>query len=281
MWPPEALEFLRELEDNNDRDWFKANRARYDEHLVAPARALAASLAHLGEPRFFRPYNDARFGNRPPLKEQLGVAIGYTGAGGWYVELSLDGLLVEPGCTTRHPTSSSASARRSTTGAGQPRSSGRCARRWTRDFRSSSPSSNAPPRGYPQDHPRIDHLRRKHLTVFRRHELEPWLHEPACTEIVGRELDATRPLVAGCASTSVRRRSSSAGADARQDQGVGGDWTPAVPWSADGAQVDHDHSCRRRLRRLRADAAARRARGPVHRGRSAPDGLRAVHRACR
>jgi uncharacterized protein (DUF2461 family) len=26
MWPPEALEFLRELEDNNDRDWFKASR---------------------------------------------------------------------------------------------------------------------------------------------------------------------------------------------------------------------------------------------------------------
>ena len=40
MWPPEALEFLRELEDNNDRDWFRANRARYDEHLVAPAREL-------------------------------------------------------------------------------------------------------------------------------------------------------------------------------------------------------------------------------------------------
>ncbi|MEY2440763.1 MAG: hypothetical protein QOJ46_189, partial [bacterium] len=23
MWPPEALEFLRELEDNNDREWFR------------------------------------------------------------------------------------------------------------------------------------------------------------------------------------------------------------------------------------------------------------------
>jgi hypothetical protein len=24
MWPPGALDFLRELEDNNDRDWFRA-----------------------------------------------------------------------------------------------------------------------------------------------------------------------------------------------------------------------------------------------------------------
>ncbi len=39
-FPPAALEFLRELEDNNDRDWFKANRARYDELLLGPARAL-------------------------------------------------------------------------------------------------------------------------------------------------------------------------------------------------------------------------------------------------
>ena len=45
MWPPEALEFLRDLEANNDRDWFKANRARYDAHLLEPARALAEQAA--------------------------------------------------------------------------------------------------------------------------------------------------------------------------------------------------------------------------------------------
>ncbi|MGH2942309.1 MAG: DUF2461 family protein, partial [Solirubrobacteraceae bacterium] len=102
-WPPEALEFLRDLEDNNDRDWFKANRARYDDHLVAPGRALAESLVHLGPPRFFRPWNDARFHQRPPIKEQLGIAIGYGGGGGYYVELSLDGLLV--GAGLHHPAS--------------------------------------------------------------------------------------------------------------------------------------------------------------------------------
>src|ERR671923_867326 len=97
MWPPEALEFLRDLEANNDRDWFKANRARYDAHLVEPGRQLAEALAHLGEPHFFRPYNDTRFHARPPIKEQFGVAIGYGAAGGFYFELSLDGLLVAAG----------------------------------------------------------------------------------------------------------------------------------------------------------------------------------------
>ena len=44
-FPPEALEFLRDLEANNDRDWFKANRARYDEHIVGPVRALGDDVA--------------------------------------------------------------------------------------------------------------------------------------------------------------------------------------------------------------------------------------------
>ena len=195
MWPPEALEFLRDLEDNNDRAWFKANRARYDEYLVEPARALAASVAHLGAPRLFRPYNDARFSNRPPLKEQLGVAIGYSGAGGYYVELSLDGLLV--GAGLHHPASDQLERFR------QAMDDGRRASGFERALRSAraagldiiDPELKRAPRGYPQDHPRIEHLKRKHLTVFHRHQLEPWLHEPACTEIVSAELDASRPLV--------------------------------------------------------------------------------------
>ena len=97
MWPPEALEFLRDLEDNNDSQWFRANRRRYDEYLVAPARELADKLSDLGRPRFFRPYNNLRFRPGPPIKEHLGVAIGYGAAGGYYFDLSLDGLLVAAG----------------------------------------------------------------------------------------------------------------------------------------------------------------------------------------
>ena len=49
----------------------------------------------------FRPWNDTRFHPGPPIKEQLGLAVGYEGAGGFYVELSLDGLLVAAGL--HHP----------------------------------------------------------------------------------------------------------------------------------------------------------------------------------
>jgi uncharacterized protein (TIGR02453 family) len=196
MWPPDALEFLRELEANNDRAWFKANRARYDAELVAPATALAGELAHLGPPRLFRPYNDARFHARPPIKEQLGVAIGYGAAGGFYVELSLDGLLVAAGL--HHPSSDQLERFRTAI------DHARTARGFERAVAAATgaglqlaePALKRAPRGYPPEHPRIDLLRLKELTVHRRHELAPWLHDVRCREVVRTQLDAARPLVA-------------------------------------------------------------------------------------
>lgn len=195
MWPPEALQFLRELEDNNDRDWFKANRARYDEHLVAPGQTLADRLGRLGPARFFRPYNDVRFQSRPPIKEQLGIAIGYGEAGGYYVELSLDGLLV--GAGLHDPTSDQVGRfRMAINDERRARGFERVlARARAAEMTLAAPALKGVPRGYPVDHPRLHRLRLRSVTVFARHPLEAWLHEPRCDEIVGAQLEAARPLV--------------------------------------------------------------------------------------
>ena len=201
MWPPEALEFLRELEDNNDSAWFKTNRRRYDEQLLAPARELAGKLTDLGRPHFFRPYNNLRFRPGPPIKEQLGVAIGYGAAGGFYFELSLDGLLVAAGLHQPAPDQlerfraamdDDRKARGYERGLATARRAG---------LAPAEPELKRAPRGYPMDHPRIDHLRRRQLTVSRRHALEPWLHEPACDERIRSELRAGRALVKWLAET--------------------------------------------------------------------------------
>ncbi len=63
------------------------------------------------------------------------------------------------------------------------------------------PALKRAPRGYPMSHPRIDHLRRRELTVSARHPLEPWLHEPACDERIRTQLRAARPLVKWLAET--------------------------------------------------------------------------------
>jgi uncharacterized protein (TIGR02453 family) len=194
-FPPEAIDFLRELEANNDREWFKANRPRYDEHLVAPAAALAEDLSSLGRPHLFRPWNDTRFRPGPPLKEHVGLAIGYEGAGGFYVEMSLDGLLVAAGL--HNPAPDQVDRLRRAVNAGRSaaaltRAIGRAQRA---GLELNEPDLVRAPRGYPPDHRRLDLLRRRRLTVARRHALGPWLHRPAAGARIRSELEAAAPLV--------------------------------------------------------------------------------------
>lgn len=103
--PAEALKFFRELEKNNDRDWFEANKSRYVECVKAPVEALAAALAagltriapeYATEPRraVYRIYRDTRFSpDKTPYKTNAGAlffhaAIGKNEASGLYVEIS-------------------------------------------------------------------------------------------------------------------------------------------------------------------------------------------------
>jgi uncharacterized protein (TIGR02453 family) len=194
-FPLEAIEFLRELEANNDRDWFKVNRARYDEHLIAPAKALGEDLADLGRPRLFRPWNDTRFRPGPPIKEHVGLAIGYEGAGGFYVELSLDGLLLAAGL--HNPTPDQVDRLRRAVDGGRtaaPLTRG-IARAQDAGLELNPPDLVRAPRGYPADHPRIELLRRRSLTVAHRHKVGPWLHKPRAGTRIRQELEAAAPLV--------------------------------------------------------------------------------------
>jgi uncharacterized protein (TIGR02453 family) len=69
---PAAFQFLRELSDHNDPDWFRPRKAVYDTEVLAPLRHLVAAvgaaleeagLPLVGDPRrgIFRIYRDVRF----------------------------------------------------------------------------------------------------------------------------------------------------------------------------------------------------------------------------
>jgi uncharacterized protein (TIGR02453 family) len=162
---------------------------------VAPARALGDDCIALGRPHLFRPWNDTRFHMRPPIKEQLGLAIGHEGAGGYYVELSLDGFLVAAGMYQPAPDQVDRMRRAI--------DNGRTAAGLTRAIRRAGeaklvlnePALARAPRGYPADHPRVELLRHRGMTVSRRHELGPWLHRPQAGARIRKELEAAAPLV--------------------------------------------------------------------------------------
>jgi uncharacterized protein (TIGR02453 family) len=84
----ELFEFLADLEANNDRDWFAANRHRYEQHLLEPAldfiEAFAPRLEEIS-PHFradarasggslFRIHRDTRFSkDKTPYKTNVGI----------------------------------------------------------------------------------------------------------------------------------------------------------------------------------------------------------------
>jgi uncharacterized protein (TIGR02453 family) len=106
---PETLQFFKDLKQNNDRDWFAANKAVYLDHVVEPAQAfimaLGSRLSGLhpginydtsasGSGSMFRIYRDVRFSqDKSPYKTHLGILF-WIGSGkkterpGYYFGLS-------------------------------------------------------------------------------------------------------------------------------------------------------------------------------------------------
>jgi uncharacterized protein (TIGR02453 family) len=81
---PETFRYLKDLKKNNDREWFAANKKRYEEHLKDPALRVIAAFApelkkisphFMATPRsLFRIHRDVRFSkNKSPYKTHIGL----------------------------------------------------------------------------------------------------------------------------------------------------------------------------------------------------------------
>lgn len=194
-WPRGALAFLRELEDNNEREWFHANRPRYEQLLAEPARVLGQDLSDLGRPKVFRPFNDTRFHQGPPIKEHVGLAVGYEGSGGFYVELSLDGLFIATGL--HNPQSDQVERFRAAVADGRKAAAlaRAVAAAEAAGLALNEPDMKRVPRGYPADHPRAEMLMRRRLVATRRDKAGAWLSRPEAYTRIRAALDGGVPLV--------------------------------------------------------------------------------------
>ena len=87
-FPPGTLRFLRELERNNDREWFAVNKPRYEALVREPAldfiatmgpKLLSISDHFVALPKktggsLMRVYRDTRFGkDKTPYKTNIGI----------------------------------------------------------------------------------------------------------------------------------------------------------------------------------------------------------------
>jgi len=173
-----TLAFLRALTRNNDREWFRARKAEYEQHVRGPMVALLERLARdlpafapdlVSDPRvsLFRIYRDTRFSSdKRPLKTNVAAHFPSRrfpkGEGaGLYMEVAPQWIWIGGGIYM--PSSTELNAIRATI-ADDHRRFRRVVTAQT--FRRavgglSGEQLTRVPRGYLKDHPAADYLRHK------------------------------------------------------------------------------------------------------------------------
>lgn len=175
-----ALDFYDDLEVDNSKAFWQANKATYDEHVRAPMLALTAALAReFGDAKVFRPYRDVRFSHdKTPYKTHQGAYVAVAPATGWYVELSARGVRLGGGCYDA-PGPMLARVREAIDDDRTGAAFLRMVRKQERaGWELTGDRVKTTPRGYAKDHPRIELLRHKQLILSRSLGFEP--------EVIGR-----------------------------------------------------------------------------------------------
>jgi uncharacterized protein (TIGR02453 family) len=192
-----AIKFFRELEGNNSRDWWLANKQRYEAEIRAPLEQLLADLAdEFGEARVFRPNRDTRFSrDKSPYKTWAAASIP-RGSNGLYLSLSTEGLHVAGG-GYRLARDQLARYREAVADdrTGKQLEKILAALRRRKANTGGHSEVKTAPRGYSADHPRIELLRLDGITGG-------WVHAPGAwlqtREAAKKVRDGWRALVPLC-----------------------------------------------------------------------------------
>ena len=160
--PSEAFTFFEGLASHNDREWFQANKDVYERACRAPMQSLLAELAPTyGSGKLTRINRDMRFARgQAPYKTFIASAVG----GKYYISLSKDGLYIGTGIYMPDgPTLRRLREAIAADAPGRKLASIVAGLRRKRYSVGTHETSEKAPRGYADDHPRIELLRMKDL----------------------------------------------------------------------------------------------------------------------
>ena len=191
-WPVAAVEFLEQIEVDNTKTFWTANKQVYETKVLAPMQALLAELApEFGEGRVMRPYRDTRFSSdKSPYKTNI-AAHNRSG----YISLSAHALGVGVGLYA--PSAAQLARYRAAVAAdrtGTELAALVAALSKKRVEVSAHEVLKTAPRGYPPDHPRIELLRHKGLTAWRDWPIGAWLGTAGAKTRIERFLRDAAPL---------------------------------------------------------------------------------------
>ncbi|MEP7272183.1 MAG: DUF2461 domain-containing protein [Acidobacteriota bacterium] len=188
--PRQGLTFLKQLEKNNNRDWFLEHKREFEQSLLLPMRSLVAALRDILAPvapslridpikSIHRIYRDIRFSkDKSPYKTHLAAGFGHTAneaGAGLYLHIS---------------------AQEAATGGGQYMPSPEQLRSIRQAIAADGPSFikivqdqeikrrfgalrgeklQRPPLGFAADHPMLDYLRFKQFYFIRDYQADDCL----------------------------------------------------------------------------------------------------------
>ncbi|WP_375478242.1 DUF2461 domain-containing protein [uncultured Jatrophihabitans sp.] len=193
--PLTALDFYEDLENDNSKAFWTAQKHRYDEHVRAPLAALSAELEReFGPAKLFRPYRDVRFAtDKTPYKTSQGVWFGESSC---YFQVSAAGLFVAAGYWDTAPAQVERLRRAvddDVAGAELERALAKLAKHKSVEI--GGEQITRVPTGYPKDHPRVELLRYKTLTARRDLGCPPWLSTPRAKTEIAKAWRSFAPLV--------------------------------------------------------------------------------------
>jgi uncharacterized protein (TIGR02453 family) len=183
---PGTLRFLGELAANNNREWFKEHKARYEEQVLDVALRFIQSMQdplHEIAPHFvavptrvggslMRVYRDTRFSkNKLPYKTNIGIQFRHELAKdvhspGYYVHIAPDDVFIGAGMWRPDPDSLRNIRERI---AAKPAEWQRAVgdKAFRRQFAIGGESLTRPPRGFDKDHECIEDIKRKSFIAVR------------------------------------------------------------------------------------------------------------------
>ncbi|TDU88134.1 uncharacterized protein (TIGR02453 family) [Kribbella voronezhensis] len=196
-FPTAALDFYDDLEMDNTKTFWTEHKHVYEESVKAPMAALLAELeAEFGTAKLFRPYRDVRFAkDKTPYKTHQGAFIDLGPSTGWYVQVSAPGVRVGAGfyeasadrlARIRAAIDDDRRGKELEKLLGKLQKAG-----WTLGGEKLKTS----PRGWDADHPRIELLRHKSITLGKSYGFEPIIHSADLVDQIRHDWRATRPFL--------------------------------------------------------------------------------------
>lgn len=196
-FPVAALDFYDDLEGDNTKTFWSAHKEIYEESVRKPMNALVAALeGEFGAAKVFRPHRDVRFAkDKTPYKTNQGAFVPRGPSLGYYVEVAAPGVRVGAGfyeASAERLGSFRDAIADERRGAELEKILAKLVKAgWT----VGGDRLKTSPRGYDADHPRIELLRHKSMTLSKSYGFEPVIHTAELADQIRQDWRTTTPFI--------------------------------------------------------------------------------------